>query len=79
MRKQTTLEEDLMPLKEAARYLHLDESTLRKGLCGTAEFSKIYQGRLVFFIRSQVVSHKRNLIEAAIAKEQRLTELIATH
>jgi hypothetical protein len=78
MRKaKAQLEEDLMPLKEAAEYLYLDESTLRKGLCGTGEFAKIYQGRLVFFIRSQVVQHKQRLIQAAMARERRIEEFIS--
>lgn len=76
MRKKTaTFDEDWMPLKEVAEYLKLDESTIRKGLCGTGGFAKIYQGRLVFFIRSQVVQHKRSLIEAAIARQQHVDEM----
>lgn len=63
-----------MPLKEAAEYLHLDESTLRRGLCGTERFAKIYQGRLVFFVRSQVIAHKRNMIQSALAQQEKLSE-----
>jgi hypothetical protein len=64
-----------MPLAEAAACLYLDKTTLSKGLCGTDGLQKIYQGRRVYFIRSQVEAHKRNLIQAALSRQERLYDL----
>lgn len=64
-----------MPLVEAAAYLHLDESTIRKGQAGTSGFAKVYQGRRVYLIRSQVATHKRKMIQASLVRQARLDEL----
>jgi hypothetical protein len=67
-KKQAATTSRLVPLREAADLLHLNESTIRKGLAGTAELTKIRQGVRVYLLRDEVDAHIAFLIETAKAK-----------
>ncbi|HYE73769.1 MAG TPA: helix-turn-helix domain-containing protein [Blastocatellia bacterium] len=54
----------LISLDEAASLLGVDESTIRKNLCGFS-FTKIRLGRRVVIPRAEVVAHIERLIEEA--------------
>ncbi len=69
----------LIPLREAAEMLCLDESTVRQGKTGTASLTKVRQGTgvraRVFLIRTEVQEHLASLIETA----KRLNEKSERH
>ena len=55
----------LIPLAKAAGMLGLDPSTIRKRKAGTEILTIVPQGRKLFLVRSEVVAHRRKLIEDA--------------
>jgi hypothetical protein len=57
--------ETLIPLVKAAGMLGLDPSTLRQRKAGTGSLTVVLQGRKLFLVRSEVVAHRRKLIEDA--------------
>ncbi len=57
--------EALIPLREAAGMLGLDPSTIRKRAAGTADLTIILQGRKFFLVRSEIIAHRRKLIDDA--------------
>ncbi|HEX8773739.1 MAG TPA: hypothetical protein VF735_09010 [Pyrinomonadaceae bacterium] len=72
--------DELIPLKEAAEMLCLDESTIRKGRAGTANLTRVRQGagkrRRVFLLRSELELHIRLLITDAKEQQGRPLELV---
>lgn len=75
-------DDEFMTLQEAAQYLRLDESTIRKRRAGTESFTHVHQGRpgskrpRTMLLRSEVVLHRRQLIAAAREKNSRAIEMV---
>ncbi|MBC8032277.1 MAG: hypothetical protein H7Z16_19495 [Pyrinomonadaceae bacterium] len=57
--------EALIPLREAAKLLGLDPSTIRKRSAGTANLTVVHQGRKLFLVRGEIIAHRRKLIDDA--------------
>lgn len=57
--------ETLIPLVKAAGMLGLDPSSIRQRKAGTGTLTIVPQGRKLFLVRSEVVAHRRKLIEDA--------------
>lgn len=57
--------DDFIPLREGARMLGLDVSTIRKRKAGTDQLTIIAQGRKLFLLRGEVIAHRRKMIEDA--------------
>ncbi|MCD9186757.1 MAG: hypothetical protein LUM44_10005 [Pyrinomonadaceae bacterium] len=55
----------------AATLLDLDESTIRKGLCGTEGLTLVPKGRRISAILEEVVELRAKWIDDAIAKQAR--------
>lgn len=66
--------EELLTLKEVAKMLRLDESTIRKRRAGTEHFTHVRQGtgqrQRIFLVRSEAEQHLRQLIEYAKEKNE---------
>lgn len=75
-------EEEFITLKEASELLRLHESTIRKRRGGTQSFTHIPQGSpgskrpRIMLLRSEVLEHRRKLIEDAKAKSKQHLELV---
>ena len=65
----------LIPLRQAAEILCLDESTVRKGEAGTAHLKRVRQGtgqrQRIFLILEEVQAHIESLIEHARSLDER--------
>jgi len=65
----------LIPLKQAAEILCLDESTLRKGEAGTGSLTRVRQGegkrQRVFFVLQEVQAHIESLVAHARSLDER--------
>ncbi|HEY9405792.1 MAG TPA: hypothetical protein VIQ24_24290 [Pyrinomonadaceae bacterium] len=65
----------LIPLKQAAAILCLDESTLRKGEAGTVHLTRVRQGtgrrQRVFLVLHEVQAHVESLIAHARSLDER--------
>lgn len=69
----------LIPLRQAAQILSLDESTIRKGEAGTADLTLVRQGtgqrQRVFLVLEEVQAH----VESQIAHARALKERMERH
>jgi hypothetical protein len=60
----------------ASVLLDLDESTIRKGLCGTAGLTQVPKGRRISLILEEVIELKTSWIEAAQKSKNRGLRLV---
>jgi hypothetical protein len=70
--KRVDDQEILIPLKAGASLLGLSPATIRLGKAGTENLTKIPQGRKLFLIKSEVLKHQQNLIEAGRKSKEAL-------
>lgn len=73
-------DEDMIDVKEAARILGLESSTVRKGLAGTGDLMRVRMGNSqkprIRFLRSEVESFKQRLIDNARAQQRHHLSLV---
>jgi hypothetical protein len=70
----------LIPLREAAEMLRLDESTIRQCKAGTDTLTLVRQGsgkrQPIFLIREEVEAHIEGLVEYARSQKVRHVKLV---
>lgn len=64
---------DLITIEEAAAYLGLNIKTVYNGNGGTDHFLRVKLGRNVRLLRSEVVSHRDEIVASARNARMRMT------
>lgn len=61
----------------ASQLLNLSESTLLKGLAGTADLTRISQGKRISFVLEEIIEYKAALISASQRPKAKVLKLVA--